>query len=72
MVAKWKNTNLFWYTGDDDTLTIIKNLNMDKADGLRMIKMITFPYKLIFKSINECVFPEEWKKSNVFPVHKKE
>ena len=32
---------------------------MDKADGLRMIKMITFPYKLIFKSINERVFPEE-------------
>ena len=32
---------------------------MNKADGLRMIKMITFPYKLIFKSINECVFPEK-------------
>ena len=81
MVANWKNTNLFWYTGDDDTLTIIKNLNVDKAHGwdqlsIRMIKTygdwITFPYKLIFKSINECLYLEEWKKSNVFSVHKKE
>ena len=67
---------------DDDILSIIKNLNVDKAHGwdqlsIRMIKTcgdaITFPLKLIFKSmINEGVFPDDWKKSNVVPIHKKE
>ena len=34
---------------------------------------ISFPLKLMFKSmINEGVFPEDWKKSNVAPIHKKE
>ena len=34
---------------------------------------ILFPLKLIFKSmINEGVFPEDWKKSKVVPIHKKE
>ena len=65
-----------------DILSIIKNLNVDKAHGwdqlsIRMIKTcgdaITFPLKLIFKSmINEGVFPDDWKKSNVVPIHKKE
>ena len=33
---------------------------------------VTFPLKLIFKSmINEGVFPDDWKRSNV-PIHKKE
>ena len=55
---------------------------MDKARGwdqlsIRMIKTcgdaITFPLKLIFKSmINKGVFPDDWKKSNVVPIHKKE
>ena len=54
---------------------------MDKAHGwdqlsIRMIKTcgdaVTFPLKLIFKSmINEGVFPDDWKRSNV-PIHKKE
>ena len=67
---------------DDDILLIIKNLNVDKAHGWdqlskRMIKTcgdsITFLLKLIFKSmINEGLFPDDWKKSNVVPVHKKE
>ena len=66
----------------DDILPIIKNLNVDKAHGwdqlsIRMIKTcgdaITFPLKLIFKSmINEGVFPDDWKKSNVVLIHKKE
>ena len=69
-------------TKDDDILSFIKNLNVDKAHGwdqlsIRIIKTcgdaITFPLKLIFKSmINEGVFPDDWKKSNVVPVHKKE
>ena len=33
---------------------------------------VTFPLKLIFKSmINEGVFPDDWKKSKVAPIHKK-
>ena len=67
---------------DDDIITIIKNLNVDKIRGwdqlsVRMIKTwgdsITFPLNLIFKSmINEGVFPEDWKKSDLLPIHKKE
>ena len=55
---------------------------MNKAHGwdqlsIRMVKAcgnsISFPLKLIFKSIiNEGVFPEDWKKSNVVPIHIKE
>ena len=33
---------------------------------------ISFPFKFIFKSmINEGDFLEDWKKSNVVPIHKK-
>ena len=66
---------------DDDVLSIIKNVNVDKVHGwyqssIRMIKIcsdpISFPLKLIFKSlINEGVFPNDWKKSNAVPIHKK-
>ena len=65
-----------------DILVIIKNLNVNKAHGgdqlsIRMIKAcvssISLLFKLIFKSmINEDDFPEDWKKSNVVPIHKKE
>ena len=67
---------------DDDILPIIKNLNVDEDHGwdqlsIRMIKTcgdsINFLLKLIFKSmINEGVIPEEWKKINPVPIHKKE
>ena len=34
---------------------------------------ISLPLKLIFKSmINEGVFPEDWKNSNVVPIQEKE
>ena len=66
---------------DDDILSIIKNLNVDKAHGwdqisIRMIKTcddaITIALKLIFKfMINEGVFPDDWKKNNVVLIHKK-
>ena len=55
---------------------------MDETCGwdqlsVRMIKAcsnsISFQLKLIFKSvINEGVFPEDWKKRNIVPIHKKE
>ena len=61
---------------------LLKNLNEDKAHGwdqlsVRMVKTcgdaITFILKLILKSmINEGVFLDNWKKSNVVPIHKKE
>ena len=65
---------------DDDKLPIIQNLKVDKAHELdqlsiRMIKTcgdsIIFPLELIIKSmVNEGVFPEDWKKRNVVPIHK--
>ena len=34
---------------------------------------ISLPLKVIFKSMtNEGVLPEDWKKSTVVPIHKKE
>ena len=66
---------------ENDLLLIIKNLSANKAHGwyisIRMIqpsaKSIVLPLKLLFKTILEVgTFPEEWKKSNVVPIHKKE
>ena len=38
-----------------------------------MWKKIVLPPQLLFKSmLVEGIFPEDWKKSNVVPVHKKE
>ena len=61
---------------------IIKIFNMNKAHGWDQLPKvtiktcgdsITLPLKLIFKFlINESVFPDDWKKSNVAPIHKKE
>ena len=67
---------------DDDMYLIIKNLNVDKAYGwdnmsIRMIKLCTKPIarplNLIFQSmLNDGVFPDDWKKSNIVPCHKKD
>ena len=67
---------------ENDLHLIIKNLNANKAHGwddisIRMIqlcgKSIALPLKLLFKTIlEEGTFPEDWKKSNVVPIHKKE
>ena len=66
----------------DFTQKANKILNVNKAYGwnqlsIRMIKAcgnsVSLPLNLIFKSIiNEVAFPEDWKKSNVVPIHKKE
>ena len=71
-----------FYIKDDDLLPIIKNLNVNKCRAwdqlaIKMIKTcgdsITFPLKLIFKSkVNDSLFPDDWKKSNVDPIHKNE
>ena len=77
------NENEMIYNGTlNDYGKACKNLNVNKAHGwdqvsIRIIKAcgnsIPFPLKLIFKSmINEGVFPEDWKKNNVVPIHIKE
>ena len=64
-----------------DTLKIIKSLNINKAHGqddisVRMIKLcgqsIVKPLSYIFKKcIDNQIFTDIWKKSNIIPVHKK-
>ena len=65
---------------ENEILSIIKNLNASKAHGwdkisIRMIKLCgkttAIPLKLIFRSMLEGVFPDDWKKSNVVPIRKK-
>ena len=61
---------------------IPKNLNPEKAHGwdnisIRMIKLcgkaIVDPLRILFLSfLEEGVYPDDWKKSNVVPIHKKE
>ena len=67
---------------ENDILSIIKSLNSSEAHGwdkisIRMIKLcgktIAIPLKLIFRSmLEESVFPDDWKKSNVVPIHKRD
>ena len=67
---------------ENDIFLIIKNLNADKAHGwdnisIRMIQLcgkeIVLPLQLLFKStLEERIFPEDTKKSNVAPAHKNE
>ena len=62
-------------------MKIIKSLNVNKAHGhddisIRMIKLcgqsIVKPLSIIFKNcIDNGIFPDIWKKSNIIPVHKK-
>ena len=67
---------------EDDIYLILKNLNPQKAHGwdnisIRMIqlceKVIVEPLPILFLPfLEEGVFPDDWKKSNVVPIHKKE
>ena len=60
---------------------IIQNLNSNKAYGhdnvsIRMLKIcvdtISKPLELIFKqALITGTYPSDWKKGNIFPVHKK-
>ena len=66
---------------DDDILKIIAKLDPNKAHGhdkmsIRMIKIcstsICKPLRLIFNHcIDSGIYPCEWKKANVVPIHKK-
>ena len=65
----------------EDILQIIKNLHSNKAHGhdeisIRMLKIcgssVCRPLQIIYKScLDRGKFPQEWKKANVVPVHKK-
>ena len=65
----------------DDIAKIIQNLDPNKAHGhdnisIRMLKIcgssIYKPLEMIFKQCIETgVFPSEWKKANIVPIHKK-
>ena len=77
------NSRLNNITIDHDSIVkIIKNLNSAKAHGwdgisIRMIKLcehtITIPLIIIFrKAILTGIYPENWKRGNIVPVHKKE
>ena len=62
-------------------LKLISGLNLHKAHGhdgisIRMVKLgdltITKPLSIIYKTcLEEGVFPDDWKKGNIIPVHKK-
>ena len=65
----------------DDIGKIIQNLNPNKAHGhdnisIRMLKIcgssIYGPLELIFKeALSTGLFPSNWKKGNIVPIHKK-
>lgn len=64
------------------SFNIIRTLNQNKVYGqnefsICVIKLcassISKPLNLIFRNCLETeLFPKEWKKANIFPVHKKE
>ena len=67
--------------GTDTIIKLIRSLDPNKAHGcdgisVRMLKLcatsISKPLRILFNNsvISEC-FPNEWKKANVIPVHKK-
>ena len=67
---------------EDDILNVIRKLDPSKTHGhdqisIRMVqicdKAICKPLHLIFSScIEPGIFPTEWKKANVVPIHKRD
>ena len=65
---------------NNDILKIIQNLKPNKAHGhdkisIWMLKLcgdsLCRPLELIFKDLTNGLFPSDWKKDNIVPVHKK-
>ena len=66
----------------EDDIILIKTLNPNKAHEwdnvfIRMIqqcgKSVIKPLKFLFESsVTAGIFPEDWRKGNIIPVHKKE
>ena len=69
------------YFTKDDILRIVNNLDPNKGHGhdeisIRMLKIrgdsICRPLSIIFKTcLRTGIFPLEWKKANIVPIHKK-
>ena len=67
---------------EDDIFSVIRKLDHSKAHGNNQIiicmvqicdKAISKPLHLIFSScIESGIFPTEWKKANVVPIHKRD
>ena len=67
---------------DNEIKLLLQNINTSKATGpdnisAKMLKMcsdpLVAPIKIIFLNILKTgIFPSQWKKANVTPVHKKE
>ena len=67
---------------NEQILNILLTLNVNKAHGpdkisVNMIKLcgkeLVVPLKLIFQNIlNTGIFPDQWKRANVTPIHKKD
>ena len=72
----------YFEINEHDNFSMIKNLNASKVHrrdniSISMIKLygktIAISLKLIFQSVlEEGVFPDDWKKSNVVPFHKRD
>ena len=72
----------YFEINEDNILSIIKNLNASTAHewdktSIRMMKLcgktIAIPLKMIFRSMLEKgVFSNDWKKSNVVSIHKRD
>ena len=65
---------------NNDILKIIQNLNANKAHGHdKIMTMLKLCGDLLCRSLelifNDClangIFPSDWKKGNIVPVHKK-
>ena len=66
---------------ESDILSILKSLDANKDHGhddisVRMLKMssksILNPLKLLFENcLQTGIFPDQWKKANIVPIHKK-
>ena len=64
-----------------DLINVIKALDPRKAHGyndisIRMLKIcdspIIKPLTILFKNcISQGIFPDKWKKPNIWPIHKK-
>ena len=69
----------FYFSADH--IRDIKKLDPNKAHGydmmsIRMLKLsvdsVWKPLEIIFKNcLKEGIFPDEWKKANIVPIHKK-
>ena len=57
---------------EDDVYLLSKSLNLSRMIQLYG-KAIVEPLQILFLSfLEESVYPDDWKKSNVLPIHKKE